>query len=66
MSRLELMAAIALATGMTLTVAKIASSDGEGMSIAEFAPADFLSWASGDLLASAEQAVAEDELQDAY
>lgn len=68
MSRTELMAAIALAAGMTLTVALIASpetAEGEAANAEFFDPSRFLGWLTpGD---EPEQfAAAEDDLFEAY
>ncbi|TNC73476.1 hypothetical protein [Rubellimicrobium roseum] len=68
MSRMELMAAIALAAGMTLTVALIASPDsaeGEAASADFFDPSRFLGWLQPEEEPQ-EIGPAEDDLFDAY
>ncbi len=68
MSRTELMAAIALAAGMTLTVALIASpesAEGEAANAALFDPSRFLGWLTpGE--EPEEFAMADDDLFEAY
>ncbi|WP_210526575.1 hypothetical protein [Rubellimicrobium arenae] len=66
MSRTELMAAIALAAGLTLTIAKIATSqDGGTATAGAFDPADLLGWGSPVEDVEPLQ-LAENDLHDAY